>query len=84
MLAHQELAQAIVKAAELREESFDHGRAAQAIAAGGLVDMESFYRVSLREACDADGANPFLSYPVYLLLANSWNQALDWAQANLS
>lgn len=78
MAAHNELALAIIEAAKRREESFDHG-AAQAV---GQAPVESFYKLSLREACEADGVNPFLSYPVFLMLSTNWNEALEWAQLN--
>ncbi len=68
MATHNELAQAILVAAAFREESFDY--------------VERCWRVSLRDACEAAGSDPLISYPVYLLLANSWNEALEWAELN--
>lgn len=82
MRSNVELARAIIAAAKLREESFDHQAATAACNGGGMVDMKSFYKISLRDACEADGVNPFLSYPVYLLLSNNWNDALEWAMLN--
>lgn len=80
MAAHNELALAIIEAAKRREESFDH--CAAAAARNRVVDAESFYKLSLRDACEADGVNPFLSYPVFLMLSTNWNEALEWAQLN--
>lgn len=82
MKSNVELAKAILAAAKRREESFSHAEATAASTAGKPVDMESFYGLSLRQACETDGVNPFLSFPVYLLLSNSWNNALDWAIVN--
>ena len=80
--AHVELANALLAAAKLREQSFNHGFAARMQAANQPCDFNQLYGLSIREAAEADGANPFLSWPVYLLLTNSWNNALDWAEAN--
>lgn len=82
MQANTELARAIIEAARKREESFDHGAASRADADGASIPASRFYRVSLRDACEADGVNPFISYPVYLLLSNCWNDALEWAELN--
>lgn len=78
MQANAELARAIIEAARKREASFDHGAAAIC----GHAPAESFYGMTIRDACEADGVNPFISYPVYLLLSNCWKSALDWAESN--
>lgn len=78
MQANQELALAIIQAAWLRKDSFDHHAATKVHTA----PAESLYRLSLRDACEDNGVNPLLSLPVYLLLANSWDDALEWAQLN--
>jgi hypothetical protein len=76
----QELADAILKAAKLREESFDHHAASR----GDVVDACSLYRCTLYAASTADGCNPHLSIPVYLMLTGSWNDSLNWAEVNKS
>jgi len=78
-----ELAQAILKAAKLREESFDKQKAYEAnneaIDSGyGMVDMSQFYRLSIRQC--ADKANKELSTPVLLLLTGYWNESIKWAE----
>ena len=80
--AHQELARAIVAAARRREESFDHGMAASLQRRGTVSNLHELYKLSIQEASEVDGVNPFLSHPVYLLLSQNWNAALDWAEAN--
>lgn len=82
MPSHQELARAILAAAKEREDSFDHHTAARKQANGEMCDFNQLYRLTIREAAELDGVNPFLSFPVYLLLTNSWNEALDWAKLN--
>lgn len=83
MAASNELAQAILAAAKRREQSFDHGAAARAEADGKSVSAKLFYKMTIREACEVDGVNPFISYPVYLLLSNSWDDAIEWAAVNV-
>lgn len=80
--AHVQLAKAILAAAEVREKSFDHAAAHKAEANGDLVDYKRFYKVSMHDACFPDGGNPFIGYPVFLLLTNSWNDAIAWAKEN--
>lgn len=84
------LAQLIVKAAGIREASYDHEASNKAFfdskAKAGLdmryrfVDSNTFYTISLfdaaAEAC-SDYAN--LQTPVYLLLDTTWNGSLEWA-----
>lgn len=82
MQCNKELAQAILEAARKREASFDHSTAACRQADGQMADLSQLYGMSIREAAEADGVNPFLSFPVYLLLTTSWNDALDWATLN--
>lgn len=82
MPSHKELARAILAAAKEREDSFDHHTAAQMQRDGKVCDFDQLYRLSIREAAELDGVNPFLSFPVYLLLTNSWNDAIDWAKLN--
>lgn len=82
MSSNRELAQAILTAAKKREDSFDHHTAARMQASGEMCDFSQIYHLTIREAAELDGANPFLSFPVYLLLTNSWNDAIDWAKLN--
>lgn len=61
------LKRAIILAAKLHEESFEEGVS----------------RISLRKACDMAAENVGFDLqgtePVFLLLANSWNRVLKWA-----
>jgi hypothetical protein len=46
------------------------------------VDFTQYYKLTLLEACQLvakEYRSEDLAYPVYLLLQNSWNDALDWA-----
>lgn len=82
--AHMQLAQAVIAASTLREESYDTA-AAEAYTAEQeavpierrIMDYEQFYRLTLREACEQ--ASKEFSEPVFLLLHSNWNDALDWA-----
>lgn len=64
-----QLKQAVKLAAKLREDSWIAGK--------------SVYTVTLQEASDeaaeSVGFDMQGTEPVYLLLSNSWNQALKWA-----
>jgi len=78
------LAEVIKRAAQIREESFDHeayGKVKPTERRTTIVEI--FYRISLRTACDEAaeevGFDTRGTEPVYLLLANSWNDALSWA-----
>lgn len=86
----KELAKAVLKAVELREASYDHAEADKAQAqyhrslkgyANVLPpDYNSFYRKSLREACQESCVDdPELAGAVYLLLVATWNDARGWA-----
>ena len=80
MPSHKELAKAILEAARKREASFDHSLAARMQRDGLPCDFNQLYGMSIRDAAFDDGVNLFLSFPVYLLLTNSWNESLDWAK----
>lgn len=72
-----QLAQAVIAASTLREESYDHKAASEADKNHTrLVNYESFYRLTLREACEQ--ASKEFSEPAYLLLHGNWNEAIDW------
>lgn len=80
------LARAVLKAARIREESFDLEAAQKAtekhIASGTIYDLpfyEDYYRLTKEEACELiEPAS--LRMPVYLLLATNWNDVLEWAK----
>lgn len=77
------LAEAILLAAKLREDSYDHV-AAESVS-GIFVDYSQFYGVTLQHAADLAAervARIELAFPVYLLLLSHWNNALEWATAN--
>lgn len=87
MTAAKVLAQAIVDAARIHEDSYDEAGAdnarIEADAAGNdFVDYASFYRKTLMDA--AMEASPELGYFVYLMLKYTWNDALDQAQVVLT
>lgn len=76
------LALAVLKAAHEHESSFDKKGAQEALDTvprlrGG--DFHAFYRVSLHEACQKLEVS--VRTPVYLLLNNSWNESIDWANS---
>lgn len=80
-----DLAQMVLKAAELRENSFDSLAAPAADKYSGIaLDYEQFYKLSLQEAVvlagDLSGFDSRMDVPVYLLLKNSWNTSLQWAR----
>lgn len=74
------LATAVLASAKAYEESFDKVEAAKGhkiVEAGGIFDFNKCYQMSLHEACRQNGRA--LCQPAYLLLQNSWNDALEWA-----
>lgn len=85
----RKLANAIKRAAQIREESFDHEAYSKTKPTEkGVLLIENFYQVSVRTACDEAaeeaGFDTRGTEPIYLLLINSWNEALDWAEECLS
>lgn len=84
----EKLAMAILLAAKLREDSYDVNKAhelGKSCAVKCLVaDYTTCYDLSLFEACDKAaeevGFDTRGSQPVYLLLKNSWNESLAWAE----
>ena len=49
----------------------------------GCVDYKEFYQISLEEACEkvaTDAGHPGLTYPLYLLLNQTWNDISSWAE----
>ena len=81
----ERLARAVKLAAKYREESYDKEAADKAEKVEfHYVDMDKFYKLSLREACDKAaeevGFDKRGTEPVYLLLTYCWNDILDWAE----
>lgn len=81
----ERLARAIVMAAGIREASYDVEGAQKAVDSGIFTDYTKFYGKTIEEAADeaADGVglDQTRTPPVYLLLKNCWNEALEWAEA---
>lgn len=75
----QQLANAILTAANTRESSFDHTACNKAQQLGYPIDYNQFYQLTLKQACDQ--TDPDLAMPVYLLLYSNWNDAIDWAES---
>lgn len=82
MKASVMLANTIVEAARLRENSFKHDVAAKAQAAGKKTDFTELYGLSVYAAADQAAAGNGLEHPTYLLLTHCWNEAVDWATDN--
>ena len=80
----ERLAEAIKLAAKHYEESFDKKASKKAIERNEFVDHKKFYTMSLWKA--ADKATEEVGFDtrgtklVYLLLTNSWNDALEWTK----
>lgn len=83
---NQPLASLLVKAAAIREASYDSKTADEMTAKGYLGDFSKFYKKSMHdaayEACSPE--HTALTEPVYLLLSECWNDALEWAGTNLN
>jgi hypothetical protein len=90
------MAEAILKSANLRESSYDKAAADEATEVAeaqreaepdniyaGFVDHESFYGLTLEEACKQASPEDIWE-PVYLLLALAWNDACDWAKNTIN
>lgn len=78
------LATAILLAAKLREESFDHKAANIASTKCKHIDPSKFYKLPLYAACDKAMRRCKIvassNTPIYLLLKYNWNQIIDWAK----
>ena len=80
------LAQTILKAQELREESFNHKAADKAVKEKrGFIDFIEFYTLSLEEAadkaCELSGYDTRATQIVYLIIKHLWNDSQDWAKS---
>ena len=81
----EKLAKAILMAAKLHEGSYDYEVANKIEEGISTTDYNQFYKLPLRDACDKAAeqlgldtkGTPF----IYLLLKNSWNDALEWAKS---
>lgn len=91
------LAKCILKASEIREQSFDHAAAnASSIQAdkdrsknsnnvySGITDFRRFYRKTIAESCEEACSNTGLSAILHILLDNSWNESINWAKDTLA
>ena len=78
MTFHQILAQKILQATELREQSFDHNHAAHLNASQTYPNFNECYNLSLRTACNL--TDPIMEDLLVSLLLNSWNDAIEWAE----
>ena len=85
----KKLATAIKLAAGFREDSYDNKSAEVASNSENDIDLDfkKFYKLDLKEACDkaaeAVGYDTGGTEPIYLLLNNSWNESLAWAETVL-
>lgn len=77
-LATLELAQAILAAQKLSEESFDSSKSEQMLLANPNADIRICQGISLYDACYQVGGK--WAQPAYLLLTGTWNDATDWAK----
>lgn len=79
----KELAQSILDTAKAREESYDHVAADLAATTaqnnGTHDNAERHYKLSLQAAAVRE-CPAALVQPVYMLLNDNWNEALDWAK----
>lgn len=84
----KKLAETILLAAKLREGSYDHEGANHIVSnyrQETHIDFKQFYKLTMYGACDK--AVKQINYDhrgtklIYLLLTNSWNETLDWANS---
>lgn len=85
----ERLAKAVLLAAKLREESYDMATYVEEFENTPMhlkkfIDPSKFYKLTMWDASDQAamkmGFDKRGTRPVYLLLMNSWNEALDWAE----
>jgi len=79
-----DLQKAIKRAAQLREESYDNEASGKADLETNLVDFNTFYTLSIKEAADQAaeecGFDKRGTTVIYLLLKYCWYDILDWAE----
>lgn len=83
----KELAEVLLLAAKLREESYDKIASEEASKSKKLIDFNKFYKKSIEQSVieaytQLDfkiSANAF--FPAYLLLKYCWNDSLNWAES---
>ena len=93
MSASKIFAQALLLASQLRENSYDKEASDKASQAHQekkktskflLVNYKQFYRLSLidaaEQACQQIEGAKGLGVPVYLMLMQTWNDAIGWAE----
>lgn len=86
MSAHILLARMVLRAVQIREESYDDARAAAASADtenAVYTDFGEFYTLTLEQAANKAGeelGTPELAHPTMLLLHYSWNDCQAWAE----
>lgn len=91
------LAQMCLKAAELREASYDHDASnkathedqekqrknrAEGVETYSMLNYSSFYRLSLQDACLK--VSPECGQLIYLALDGWWNDVAEWANDTLN
>ncbi len=81
----ERLITAILRAAELHERSYNHEKSAKLEKEGKIApDFHTCYELPLQEACDKAaeevGFDERGTEPIYLLLKNSWNDSIAWAE----
>lgn len=81
-LTPETLAEILKKAAQIKEESFDHEAADKAEGRGTHIDFNQFYKMNLKQsvkqAVTEFKVDPRFSYYIYLSF-HWWNDILDWA-----
>jgi hypothetical protein len=80
------IANTIILATDIRENSYDHIKAKQIERKNKYIDYASFYTVSLnvssQMACAQIKGAEDLTHIIYLLLKYAWNDSLEWAERN--
>lgn len=75
------LAETILNALKIREESYDYVKAEEA---KGIIDYNQFYTKSLYESADKAaknfGLDESMTQPIYLLIKYNWYDIQEWAK----
>lgn len=77
----KELARAILRCMEIREDSYDRVEADKSKASGEVWNWSVFYKKSIEQACQ-EGC-PELAGLLHPMLYSMWNDAAEWATAVL-